>query len=240
MAQPDDDNLCWDWNPGRSLKLEEAADDPRDLTQTWSGVLADPPANATLPSSRSSIRELAEPMAAFRLHNDREPISVNPNRTIVGFHGTNPASEPDKPSARASASKKDQGISFPQIGDGIAGFRLLSELGRGAFGRVFLAEESLLANRLVALKITKPEGDEPHLLARLQHTHIVPIHSVHDDPITGLRVMCMPYFGGANLAQVLEAAQAQRSETAKRSLIKALDAIGRPPQSEQLCSKSSR
>ncbi len=41
---------------------------------------------------------------------------------------------------------------------------------------------------------------------RLQHTHIVPVHSVCDDPKTGLRVLCMPYFGGANLAQVLDAA----------------------------------
>ena len=130
---------------------------------------------------------------------------------------------------------------FPQTGDGIAGFRLISELGRGAFGRVFLAEESLLGNRLVALKITKAEGDEPRLLARLQHTHIVPIHSVHDDPHTGLRVMCMPYFGGANLAQVLEAAAAaQRTETQQLSLLRALDIVGLPPPSEALNSNPTR
>ena len=97
-------------------------------------------------------------------------------------------------------------IPFPHCGEGIGGFRLVAELGRGAFGRVYLAEESGLGNRPVALKVTRPEGDEPRLLARLQHTHIVPIHSVVDDPGSGLRLMCMPYFGGANLAQVLDAA----------------------------------
>jgi len=239
LTQPNDD-LCWDWNPGRSLKVEDAVHDPGDLTQTWSKVFAGPPAKAAPSSSRSSMRGLAAPMAAFTIHTDRDPVSLDPERTIGGLDEAIQVQLADKPDAGESPPKGGQGIPFPQIGDGIAGFRLLSELGRGSFGRVFLAEESLLANRLVALKITKPEGDEPHLLARLQHTHIVPIHSVHDDPITGLRVMCMPYFGGANLAQVLEAAEAQRFESEKRSLIKALDAIGRPPQSEKLGPKSPR
>ena len=78
--------------------------------------------------------------------------------------------------------------------------------GRARFARVYLAEEIHLGGRLVAIKVSRPEGDEPQVLARLQHTHIVPVHSVCDDPETGLRVLCMPYFGGANLAQVLDAA----------------------------------
>ena len=54
----------------------------------------------------------------------------------------------------------------------------------------------------MALKVSRSEGDEPEILARLQHTHIVPIYSVHDDPVSGLRLLCMPYLGGANLAIV--------------------------------------
>ncbi|QEH33602.1 Serine/threonine-protein kinase PknB [Aquisphaera giovannonii] len=92
---------------------------------------------------------------------------------------------------------------LPSVGDEIGGFRLVLELGRGAFARVFLAEEARLAGRLVAVKISRAEGDEPRMLARLHHANIMPVHSVHDDPATGLRVLCMPYFGGANLAQVL-------------------------------------
>jgi serine/threonine protein kinase/tetratricopeptide (TPR) repeat protein len=108
----------------------------------------------------------------------------------------------------------------------IGGFRIVGELGRGAFARVYLAEQTDLANRLVALKVSRAEGEEPQLLARLQHTHIVPIHSVHDDHETGLRLMCMPYLGGANLAQVLEAAGGDPAERkGGRSLVAALDEV---------------
>jgi serine/threonine protein kinase/tetratricopeptide (TPR) repeat protein len=100
-------------------------------------------------------------------------------------------------------------------------------LGRGAFGRVYLATQAELGDRPVALKVSKALGDEPKNLARLQHTHIMPIHSVHDDPETGLRLMCMPYVGGANLSQVLETAGARVvAQATGRSLIEALDQVG--------------
>jgi hypothetical protein len=41
----------------------------------------------------------------------------------------------------------------PRVGDTIVGFKLVGELGRGAFARVFLAEQEALANRQVALKV---------------------------------------------------------------------------------------
>jgi len=47
-----------------------------------------------------------------------------------------------------------------------------------------------LGRRLVALKVSRAEGDEPRILARLQHAHIVPVHSVQDEPATGLRLLC--------------------------------------------------
>ncbi|WP_165074521.1 serine/threonine-protein kinase [Paludisphaera rhizosphaerae] len=120
----------------------------------------------------------------------------------------------------------DQGPALPRPGDEVGGFRLISELGRGAFARVFLAEEANLAGRRVALKVSAAEGDEPQILARLQHAHIVPVHSVHDDPKTGLRLLCMPYLGGANLAQVLEEAQARcEGEAGRPCLIAALDRL---------------
>ena len=43
---------------------------------------------------------------------------------------------------------------FPEVGTSFLGFRLESELGRGAFGRVYLARQGDFANRLVALKIS--------------------------------------------------------------------------------------
>jgi serine/threonine protein kinase/Tfp pilus assembly protein PilF len=91
---------------------------------------------------------------------------------------------------------------LPAPGGEILGFRLVRELGRGAFGRVYLAQQGDLADRPVVLKVSGAAATlEPRVLARLQHTNIVPIHSVHR---TGpLQVLCMPYFGATTLALVV-------------------------------------
>ena len=106
------------------------------------------------------------------------------------------------PSSLSPASTQASG-SLPEVGQTIAGFRLVEELGRGAFGRVYRAEERQLADRPVALKVTRTGSREPQMLARLQHTHIVPVHSYRTDPATGLHLLCMPFLGRVTLAQVL-------------------------------------
>jgi serine/threonine protein kinase/Flp pilus assembly protein TadD len=94
---------------------------------------------------------------------------------------------------------------FPGAGEDWGEFQLLTELGRGAQGRVFLAAEPALAHRPVVLKLTPCTGREHLSLARLQHTGIVPLYAVRDDPARNLRTLCMPYFGGVTLARLLEA-----------------------------------
>lgn len=94
---------------------------------------------------------------------------------------------------------------YPTAGDTIAGFRLIEDLGRGARGRVYLATQTDLSSRPVVLKLTPLDGAEHLLLARLQHTHIVPVYSVADDTERNVRSLCMPYFGRATLASVLTA-----------------------------------
>ena len=93
---------------------------------------------------------------------------------------------------------------FPEVGERVGGFRLAAELFRSPRARVFVAEEVALANRPVVLKVTALEGAEHVSLARLQHTNIVPLYSVADDPARGIRALCMPYFGKATLACLLE------------------------------------
>ena len=121
-----------------------------------------------------------------------------------------------------------QALPLLRPGQTLGGFRIVSELGRGAFARVYMAEQIDLANRPVALKVAHALGDEPQALARLQHTHIVPIHSIHDDRATGLRLLCMPYVGGANLEQVLERSgtRVPTRQAEGRSLVEALDLVG--------------
>lgn len=93
---------------------------------------------------------------------------------------------------------------FPATGEELGEFRLLAELGRGTHGRVFLAAQPALSDRPVVLKLGPGIGEEHLSLARLQHTHIVPLYSVHDFPERGLRALCLPYFGGATLAELLQ------------------------------------
>ncbi|MCA9099171.1 MAG: protein kinase, partial [Planctomycetaceae bacterium] len=90
---------------------------------------------------------------------------------------------------------------FLKIGEQISGFQLLGELGRGAFSRVYLARQGDLANRPVVLKISTESFGEAERLAKLQHTHIVPIYSVHG--MAGLTAVCMPYYGALTFEDLL-------------------------------------
>jgi len=126
------------------------------------------------------------------------------------------------------SASSDRYLRMPEIGESVFGFRLERELGRGAFARVFLARQSHLAGRPVVLKVSQIEGAEPQTLAQLQHTNIVPIYSVHEDERAGLRVLCMPYFGGASLSDVLnEVWHASSLPRRGEELVRALDAASR-------------
>jgi serine/threonine protein kinase/tetratricopeptide (TPR) repeat protein len=116
-------------------------------------------------------------------------------------------------------------LRFPEPGETLGDFHLLAELGRGARGRVFLATQPALAERAVVLKLIPRSGGEHLSLARLQHTHIVPLYSVHDYPDRGLRALCMPYFGGLTLAALLEGWRGQPPEG--RSGLHVLQALER-------------
>ena len=98
-------------------------------------------------------------------------------------------------------SLADTVTGFPPAGSTFLDFRLQSELGRGAFGRVYLASQSGLADRPVALKISTDIIGETWALAQLRHTNIVPIYSVHRSG--SLQAVCMPYLGSGTFADVL-------------------------------------
>jgi serine/threonine protein kinase/tetratricopeptide (TPR) repeat protein len=117
---------------------------------------------------------------------------------------------------------------FPLVGESLGDFLLLAELGRGAQGSVFLASQRSLGDRPVVLKLIPCEAHEHLSLARLQHTHIVPLYSVQDDLADGLRTLCMPYFGGATLVQLLDAMRSTPPpERTGQTLLDALDRCAR-------------
>jgi eukaryotic-like serine/threonine-protein kinase len=90
---------------------------------------------------------------------------------------------------------------MPSAGETFAGFKLVRELGRGAFGRVFLAEQLDLADRTVVVKVTLDARTEVRALARLLHTNIVPIYSVHRAGL--FQAVCMPFCGTTTLADAI-------------------------------------
>ncbi|HWB13928.1 MAG TPA: serine/threonine-protein kinase [Pirellulales bacterium] len=114
---------------------------------------------------------------------------------------------------------------FPKPGESFGEFQLLDQFGEGAHGRVYLARQPSLADRPVVLKLASLSGKEHISLARLQHTYIMPIYWAHDDVELGLRALCMPYFGGASLAQLLSRLEdVPPAKRTGRDLLQALEA----------------
>ena len=117
-------------------------------------------------------------------------------------------------------------VVFPEVGDEIGPYLLRRELGRGAFARVFLAEQGDLENRLVILKLSTRPTREPWLLARARHSHIVEIlsHAMVDDG--AFQLICMPFLGGATLSAVLDHRRRfRRSRGSRGGLLRDLDAV---------------
>jgi serine/threonine protein kinase/Flp pilus assembly protein TadD len=124
---------------------------------------------------------------------------------------------------------------FPEPGDQLGPFRLLNELGRGASGKTYLAAEPALGNRLVVLKVITDDQEEHLSLARLQHTHIIPLFSEQSFPERGLRALCMPYLGGASLARILEEVASISPDARRgRHILDALDQMRTVPGAHSL------
>lgn len=99
-----------------------------------------------------------------------------------------------------------------QIGQEVAGFRLLREIGFGGFGQVFEAED-LKLNRSVAIKFLLPQANarpevreqfltEARSMAALQHDHVVPIYQVGQ--VGENLFLVMPLLVGETLGQRLK------------------------------------
>lgn len=112
---------------------------------------------------------------------------------------------------------------WPEPGEDYLGFCLLAELGRGTYGRVFLASQPALGDRLVALKVAPHGGEEAEIIGKLRHPNVVPIYSIEEDPETGWTAVCMPYLGRTTLCDVLDLAFIDGRCPARADVI--LDAI---------------
>src|SRR5205807_5897719 len=112
------------------------------------------------------------------------------------------SARPEQPGGGVAKRLADVLAGMPAAGTDLFGFKILAEIGRGAFGRVYLARQRDLASRYVALKVSPDILGESQTLAQLQHTNIVPIYSVHR--ASPFQAVCMPYFGSTTLADLLK------------------------------------
>lgn len=124
-----------------------------------------------------------------------------------------------------------QGDGWPIVGGSFDGFRIVRELGHGAFGRVYLATQGDLADRSVALKVCPDALMESQALAQLQHPNIVPIHSLHKQG--NLHAVCMPFLGSTTLADVLSTLQQKIASNSSASH------LGRSRKTRDLLTKPS-
>ena len=157
--------------------------------------------NADWPTQRvARLRaDALDPSVSSKFDIALAGASIEIGRTRAGAspdHRQGPASDPNLVVKTNAALAQ-----MPKVGDEYLDFSLLAELGKGAFGKVFLAQQGQLAGRLVAVKIAVGLFSESQVLARLQHSHIVPIYSYHNDE--PFQAVCMPYLGSTTLAHVL-------------------------------------
>lgn len=109
------------------------------------------------------------------------------------------------------------------VGDSIDDFELRVELGRGAFGVVFLALQRSM-QRMVALKISANKGTEAQVLAQLDHPNIVRVYDRRIVEEKGLQLFYMQYIRGGTLYDALKYVRERpASEWSGRLLLDAID-----------------
>lgn len=109
------------------------------------------------------------------------------------------------------------------VGDRFDDFEVVSVLGRGSFGTVYLAREVSL-DRRVALKVSPCRGQEGQALARLDHPHIVTVHG--QQARDGLRILCMQYVPSLPLDKLLGELAPQAAAWSGADLLAAVDRTG--------------
>ncbi len=98
---------------------------------------------------------------------------------------------------------------LPKLND----YTILSEIGSGGMGTVYLARQERLAGRPVALKVLPPSAAlssrarerfaaEAHAIARLQHPNIVAVHDVVQTG--GVYAYAMEWVDGKSLSQLID------------------------------------
>ena len=104
---------------------------------------------------------------------------------------------------------------WPEVGSKFEGLELRAELGRGAFGRAYLAFDSSIG-RLRAVKLAPGGSAEAKLIGRLIHPNVIDVCWTRT--VGGRTAVCMPFVGAATLADAIAATGGGRPATAQTIL----------------------
>ncbi|OYW17664.1 MAG: hypothetical protein B7Z55_12095 [Planctomycetales bacterium 12-60-4] len=156
------------------------------------------------------------------MNSDQEPNADHPPlepATKRGDEATEVATIQHDPEKTVGPGAAIEGCQF--AGGTVAGYQIVSELGRGGMGIVYRAIQ-LRANRDVALKVVRAGGQaqqeelvrfrgEAEAVARLQHPHVVAVYDVgeHD----GQPYFSMEYCPRGSLAATMRGATGAVSPT---------------------------
>jgi serine/threonine protein kinase len=137
------------------------------------------------------IRRTAGENVGPRDYYQRFPRSADALRRLMGTADFSVTTQ-------VCTSRKIEGFA---AGQKIDDFDLLVELGKGAFGSVFLARQVSM-QRLVALKLSADKGNEPQTLATLEHPNIIRVYDQRTLPGQKVRLLYMQFAPGGTLAEV--------------------------------------
>ena len=121
-----------------------------------------------------------------------------------------------------SASGKQLSEQFHE-GEHIGDFYLMSQLGTGAFGSVFLARQESM-QRTVALKISSDHGQEGQTLAQLDHPNIVRVHDQVRLEEQNLRLLYMQFCAGGTLQAVVRESRTHNGSRSGQLMIDCISA----------------
>jgi serine/threonine protein kinase len=137
------------------------------------------------------IRRTAGQEVAPQNYYERFPRSADALRRLMG-------TEDFSATTQLGAARRLEGFA---AGQKLDDFDLLVELGKGAFGSVFLARQMSM-QRLVALKVSADKGNEPQTLAQLDHPNIVRVFDQRRLADRQVRLLYMQFAPGGTLAEV--------------------------------------
>jgi len=111
-------------------------------------------------------------------------------------------------------------------GDRREGLEVVAELGRGAFGRAYVAFDPE-TDRHCVLKLAAGRTGEAKVIGRLDHPHVTDVYWAR--PVGGMTAVCMPLLGAATLDDVRDAAfKAAGDPRDASTILRAIDRAAAP------------